>query len=241
MAIVRSTASAFPIGTIATGQVTTGTVTLGPAGDLVLLEVFIGTSTVTVSSVTNSNSALTWTRIGAYNDTNVSYRREIWSAEVTPAAAGQSCTITITPSASVATNAVRLQVDELTAGLGVNTIWTATVFTGQTNASSTTVTYPSLTSTAAATCVYYGWSTTASQAYSGGTSPINSVVVTYTQDTTPEQLALSATLAYSTAYQPLGSFATAAVHVTVGCIITASVIPTNPPRSNVAVMRASFR
>jgi hypothetical protein len=220
VAITRSTASAFPVDTNGTAVVTTPSVTLGAAGDLVVLDVYIS-GTQTVTSVSNTSSALTWTRAGGFNSSS-SHRLETWTAVVTSAAAGQTCTITVTPSSSLSGRFTELVVDDLISGFGSSVAWSTSGFAGVTDASSTTVTWPAINTPPSGVLAYHGYAGLA-QPLTGGTSPIGGVTFTYTiLGANADGLVFSGALAASTSYTPLGTQSPAGTSENTGVIISAA-------------------
>ena len=223
MAITRSTASSFPVNTQGTGTTTSSSVTLGGAGEIVIVSISIN-GAATVTGVTNTGVALSWTR--AEQNYISSTDSETWYAVVPAAAAGQSCTVSFTASASVSSIYCVIVIDDFISGYGANTRWGIRASGGTYSASgvTTALTFPNLTTGPQAVQAYYGAIFFANVG-SSGVTPVNGAAFTYTYQTST-MIAFSSAVAANTSYQPQGTQSTTATSASAGIIFYAVPVPT---------------
>ena len=155
------------VGSLVNGDgtgVTTLSVSPQHTGDLLVLAVKIGSSTVTASSVAGGGVG-TWTRAeGPYTGYSGN-DLELWSGRVTSIGAS---TVTVGFSASVTSIYTGLAAQEFSSGSS-GTVWGVDNGTGISNASSTTVTFPKLTP-ASTDELYFGYGAVANTGAAGSTS-----------------------------------------------------------------------
>src|ERR1035437_6242258 len=215
--INRSTASSFPVGNAGSDISSVSGVTLGNAGDFVLVGMSILSTSITVSSVTATG--LTFGLMGRYIDTVNGHDLELWSAAVPTWAAGTTVTVSITTSASTVGINVEIEVDELTTPLGTTTAWGSSAPTGTSTATaSTNMIYPSLTSYPQARGQSY---------WAFGISPNNARAgsdagFTWSSTIDGNDIVFDGTLVPSTGYQPTGTQDSAAGSTSIGIIIAAN-------------------
>src|SRR5437763_3209798 len=143
----RATAAATGISSVgktsnAAGPgLTTLGVTASTAGDAWIAVVKISSSTTGVSSVAGGG-AQRWSRLKAYQDGG--HDTELWLGTITSPG---SSTMKVTYTADLRGADTDLVAQEFTTGLGAATSWMADVASGQTNTTSTIVSFPSLTPT----------------------------------------------------------------------------------------------
>jgi hypothetical protein len=145
----------------------TATLTVTPqhVGDLEVLAVKVGSTTVKVSSVLGGGVG-TWARsVGPYTG-YAGTDLEIWTGAVT---ATGSATVIVSFSASVTSIHTALADQEFTASSGSSTTWSLDSGAGISNASSTTVTLPKLTPTGTGE-LYFGYGVVANTGSAGTTS-----------------------------------------------------------------------
>jgi IPT/TIG domain len=112
-------------------------------GDVWVLGAKINSSSVTVSSISGGGPT-TWTKLVGDYDSSRGRDTELWMGTITSTS---SSTITVSYSGSVSGDSVDLDAQEFTNGTGSSTTWTKDVAGySQNDSSTTTVTYPSLTS-----------------------------------------------------------------------------------------------
>ena len=121
-------------------------------GDLLVSVVEENDNIVTVTSV-SGGGVTTWNRAIQYVGTMEPREYEIWYGVVTTTG---STSITYTLSGSIGSQVSEYEAQEFTTSLGAGTTWSVDTTGSQENTSSTTVTYPSLTPTAAGD-LYYGF------------------------------------------------------------------------------------
>jgi len=156
------------VGTLVTNS-GTGLTTLADnpvhVGDVLVVGAEPGATTPTLTSVTGGG-VTTWTKAVAFAGTTQPRDVEIWYGTVS---ATGSATITFNWSGSVAAQTPDYGMQEFNAGLGAGAVWTVDKTGHSDNASSTTVTYPSLTPTAAGE-TYFGFADVPNSPTGGGTS-----------------------------------------------------------------------
>lgn len=145
----------------------TGTTTLSVSptavGDVLVLATNLTSTTLSVSSVAGGG-VTTWARI-AGPFVGSSGTIGMWMGQVTTAG---SATITVTGSGSLASTTVRLLAQQFTSTRGALTQWgLAVASNGVTNASSTTVTYPTIVPDGT-NQVYIGYARTANAGSTSG-------------------------------------------------------------------------
>jgi hypothetical protein len=187
-------------------------------GNAWLLFVKVGDSTLSVTSITGggvpASGPGSWQRVaGPYADTSgTPHDHEIWLGKITTTGAS---TITITPSGPTTSINIDLDAQEFTAGLGTSTIWArdGSQQSGQTNASSTTVTFPSLTAVGGGE-LYFGHARVPAAPVAGSTTGF-----TYVTDANGNQIAYNGNAGSGTV-APTSSIAVAGVTSTIGVLIT---------------------
>jgi hypothetical protein len=182
-------------------------------GNFLLFGVKISSGTFTVSSVAGGG-VTTWTKILGATDATNAGREEIWGGVVT---ATGSATVTATYSASPGVNC-DLWASELHWSGGTPT-WVSTASNSKINASSTTITWPTLTSAASGgDQAYWGFERAqAATVTAGSTSGF-----TYSAVSTANGLAVfNGTLAVSTGYAPTATNSVAHWSFAIGVIMQA--------------------
>jgi hypothetical protein len=229
--IVRATSSAFPIETQNTGAQTITGVVLGAAGDLVAVDLVIyGTTAANV--VATPANGMTFSKLSAYNSTQFGADFELWTAEVTAAAAGTTVSIVLTTNATTPWSVV--VVDEFTAPSGANTVWTHTTVEPLQTASSTAAPFPSVTSpTSSNPMMYRGSLNPDSVAIAGYTNPVGSLTFAYSTIAGGIVVAFNGLLANGSAYQPSLTLSTAGISAGLAAIWTAA--PGGPPPPGVTI------
>ena len=173
-ALTAGTAAASPPVISAVGstvsQTGTGITTLNGVnpqhvGDLMVAVDEQNDNTLTATSV-SGGGVTTWTRAIQYVGINEPREYEIWYGVVTSTG---SSPIMFTLSGSNAGFVAEYEAQEFTAGLGSGTTWSLDTTGHQENASSTTVTYPSLTPAGAGE-LYYGFADMPSTPAAGSTA-----------------------------------------------------------------------
>jgi hypothetical protein len=180
--VLESTASASGTITHATGfpvtvessvapGVTSLAVTPQHIGDLLILESQIHSATITVTGVTGTGTG-TWALAEQYvNPPNSLYpngiTEEIWWAVATATAA---TTINVAYSASVAALTPELVADSFTPSTLSSSVWSVVASNGATAASTSTITFPSLTSGTSANQLYWGYAESTGTAGLGSTT-----------------------------------------------------------------------
>jgi hypothetical protein len=152
---------------------------------------------------------------GSYSDTSgTPHDHEIWLGKITTTGAS---TITITPSGPTTSINIDLDAQEFTAGLGSATIWArdGSQQAGQTNASSTTVSFPSLIAAASGE-LYFGHARVPAAPVAGSTTGFS-----YVTDANGNQITYNGNVPSGTV-APTSSIAVAGVTSTIGVLITAS-------------------
>jgi hypothetical protein len=213
-------ATAGPIG--ATGAAATsggtGTTTLPVSptavGDVLILGSNLTSTSLSISSV-SGGGVTTWTRI-AGNFVGTTNTLSIWMGRVTTAGAA---TITVTPSGSIAAVTHRMIAQQFTSAGGAGTTWAVAVAgTGQNNASSTTVAFPTI-NPGGTNRAYIGYSQTAQTGLvTGQTSGYTAVL-----DNGNNPFIYNGTVTGS--QSPTAAQTPAGVSSTLGVTITATMTP----------------
>lgn len=142
------------VGSLAT-RAGTGLTTLATSartvGDAVVLAVKASSATASVASI-SGGGATTWTKLSSYLD-STSHDNELWLG--TLSSTGNS-TIAVSFSSSVASSDVDLNAQEFSSGFGSSSVWAKDTAGAQSNPSSTTLGYPSLTPAGSAE-LYFGY------------------------------------------------------------------------------------
>jgi hypothetical protein len=214
-----ATAAISPVGglTSAAGSgVTKLSVAPHSAGNAFVAVVKVSSSTTTVTAL-SGGGVTTWTKLEAFKD--ASHDNELWLGTVTTPG---SSTITVTFSATVTSNDIDLNAQELTTGGGTSTSWSKDTAGGQTNPSSTTVAFPSLTPTHTPE-LYIGYARGGGN-LSAGTTP------GYTYATTADANVITYNPAVTATTAPTASVSPAVTSTSIGALITAttSTQPTSP-------------
>src|ERR1035437_7700819 len=152
-----SRAAGFPVGggDSSSGGVTSVTVSPAAIGDLVIVSVFIGSASITVSGMSGGH-ATGWARAEGFTDSTSVLRAEIWTGTAT---ATGSAAVRVAFSASISTTFVEIDADSLHSSTGGS--WSVVASGGQHDATGTSNAFPSLTATVTG------------QAYWGIDSPAN--------------------------------------------------------------------
>jgi uncharacterized repeat protein (TIGR02543 family) len=186
-------ASTFPTSADTTGE-TTLAINPQHIGDLIIFESEIHSQTITVSSVAAPGTG-TWQLADRYVDpTNHVITEEIWWSVATATGA---TTITATYSASVAGIISELTADSYTTASA--STWSAQAETavGTAATAGTTITYPDVTSAAAANQLYWGYAESSAGPVTNGTTPGFSWYTTIDGNLVTDNPALSASTAYT--------------------------------------------
>ncbi len=193
-----------------TGSGTT-TVSVSPVtvGDALVLSVKVSSASISVSSVTGGGVG-SWSKLEAYNGYS-GHDLELWMGKVTATGSG---TVTVSFSGSVSGINTELTAQEYTAGFGPATVWAKDTASGQSNASSTTISFPSLTP-AGSSELYAGLASASTTAKAGTTSG-------YTYDVTTGANLFLYNPNVSSASAPTGVASPAGTSGAVGALITAS-------------------
>jgi hypothetical protein len=197
------TATITPVGgvtSIDSDGATTLAVSPAHVGDVLVLGVRIFSTTVTVSSVAGGGAS-TWTRLSQHTDTGDVVDEELWMGPVTTAG---SATITVTFSGAVPSTTTELVAQEFSSGLGATTSWAAGPSGGQTNASSATVGFPSLTP-AGSGALYVGFAFVAQIGAPGSTAGVTYDILPTTADVFLYDTTVSSALAPSATQSPAGT------------------------------------
>jgi hypothetical protein len=215
MTITRATG--FPVGGgSGTGQTT---ISVNPAaiGDLVIVQVLLGSNTTIVSGMSGGHST-GWTPVIAFTNDPQTLRMETWVGKATATGAQN---VTITYSASVTGVFSELDADSLHSSLG--STWNIVAAGSQYDATAgTSNNLPTLTATAAGQA-YWGYcSPTTGSAQAGATSGF-----TYTAlDTSFTELALNAALSASGSVTPATGQSVSGTASAVGMIVSETAVGT---------------
>ncbi len=181
-------------------------------GNVMVMGIGIASTTFSVSSITGGG-VTNWHKITA-NAPGTTDHTELWYGTVTSAGT-TNVVINFSGTVNVPTELIN---QEFTAGLGAGTNWSVTTSGQQSNGSSTSMTFPSLTSGANGG-IYVGYGNEAANNATVGTSP------GFTFEPTPTNLDMylyNPSLAANTVYQPIAGITGAAVSNVTGAILTAS-------------------
>jgi uncharacterized repeat protein (TIGR02543 family) len=168
-------------------------------GDLLIFSSQIHSQSITVTGVasTGTGTTGTWNLAQRYVDTtNGVITEEVWWAVVT---ATGSTTITATYSSSIAglSQGPELVVDSFTAATPAGSVWGVVAGNGAAGASTSTITFPNVTTGTATSELYWGY------AESTGTAVAGSIAgFTYKTTGAGNLIASDVTLGTSTAYAP---------------------------------------
>jgi len=199
---LSTTATITAVGTLA-GKAGTDTTTVAvtPAhvGDLLVLAVKVGSGTVTASSVTGGGVS-TWTRAQGPYTGYAGNDLEIWTGVVTSTGAA---TVTVGFSSSVTSIYTGLAVQEFSASSGTSTVWSVDTGAGITNASSSSVTFPTLTPTGTGE-LYFGYAAVANTGVAGSSAGVTYAVTT-DADVVAYDTDVTAALAPTATQSPAGT------------------------------------
>jgi RHS repeat-associated protein len=176
-----------------------------------VLEVFAqsGTPSLTVTSISGGGVS-TWTKEAQFAG-SFGGDTEIWYGNVTTAG---SSTITFSWSGSIASHYEEYGVQEFTAGLGANTVWTVDKTGSGNGSSSTSVPFPSLTPSGSSE-LYFAYAGVYNTATGGTTSGFTFTVTAEGNLTTYDTNV-------SSAASPIGTQTPAGVSSAVAALLTAS-------------------
>lgn len=218
--MANTTAGTFTsFGTTGSGTTTTIAHTAVAIGNVVMATTFNQDTTITVTSMTGGGVPSTgpgaWARVAGPFTTTSTNSQEIWAGTVSTTG---SSPVVAHWSASVASSFIELDVQEFSSGLGASTLWardgTQSGFLN--NASSTNLTYPSLTPSGSSR-LYFGHGYGSSGSATAGTTS----GVVYTSDTAADQAVWA--LNVSAVLQPIGKFSSAQTSGAIGVLMIASV------------------
>lgn len=204
------------VGTFASNAVTTtGTTnalsyTTVNLGDVVMVTSATSSATVGISTL-SGGGVTTWNKIVLLSG------NDLWWGKVTTVGA---VTLTATYSASIAASS--LSAEQYTNGSGSGTTWSVVTSASHSGASSTTMTYDSMTATAAGQ-LWFGYAVPSTAGSAGSTSGF-----TYQVDnaTFASVIAYSVLGASGTVTPPTAPDSPAGTYVTVGAIMAASSVTT---------------
>jgi RHS repeat-associated protein len=206
--------SVSAVGSLASAQgtgLTTLSVDPQHAGDLMAIAIQIPTTTRTVSSI-SGGGVTTWTKATGFSG-SVGSDEEIWYGKVSSTG---SSTITVTWSGSVSSEATEYSAQEFSSGFGSGTTWAVDKTGTLNNASSNTLTYPSLSPTGAGE-LYFGYVGVPNTPSAGSTSGF-----TYDATAQGNQVTYSIDVSSPSAYQPTASQSPAGISSSLGTVFTAS-------------------
>jgi len=168
---VTEAAAPFPYSGEASG-VTSLTVVSQHVGDLLIFSSQIHSQSITVTGVasTGTGTTGTWNLAQRYVDTtNGVITEEVWWAVVT---ATGSTTITATYSSSITglSNGPELVVDSFTATTPAGSVWSVVAGNGAAGASTSAITFPSVTTGTATSELYWGYAESTQTAAVGSSS-----------------------------------------------------------------------
>ena len=210
--LVRATG--FPASTQTSGA-TTLSITPAAVGDLVIFTIELNSSSITATGVTSTN-ATNWQRVASQTDATNTRRTEVWTAQATATSAAN---VTVTFSGSTTGIGTELLADSITGSLGSNSSWSVDRSATQTNASSTTVAWPSLTANETGEA-YWGYADPANTGVAGATSGFGYTVT----PTAANLVTLNPSLVAGTAYAPTATQSTAGFSDAAGLIVRLSSI-----------------
>ncbi len=198
--------------------ITTLAVTPVQVGDVLVVMDEQDDNAVTTTSL-SGGGVTTWKRAIQYVGTGEPREYEIWYGQITSTG---SSTITFTLSGSITGHNAEYEAQEFTTGQGASTVWTLDKTGHQENASSTTLTYPSLTPAAAGE-LYFGFIDMPDSPSAGSTPGV-------TYYTTPDfnQLAYDPNSGAG-ALQPTSSQSPAAVSSAIAMFLSGGTTPPTTP------------
>ncbi|MGA2521839.1 MAG: IPT/TIG domain-containing protein, partial [Acidimicrobiales bacterium] len=194
--------STGPVGSFGTASgegVTTLAVSPAHIGDVLVLGVKVSSPTITASSVAGGGAS-GWTRLIQHTDTSNGVDTELW---VGPIATTGSATVTVTFSSAVTTTGTELVAQEFSSGLSSPT-WSLDTAAGQTDASSTTVAFPSLTPAKTGE-LYVGYAWVLQEGEAGSTGGVTYDIVPTSADVYLYDTGVNAALAPSASQTPAGT------------------------------------
>jgi hypothetical protein len=197
-------------------------------GDVMMFSTSILDTVITSTGVSGGN-VTGWTRIvSPIADNTASFTSDLWMGKVSTVG---TATITTTWSGDVTGQALILDAQQFTAGLGAATVWAVdgVQAAGQVNASSTTVAYPPLTASGGGR-LYYGYAVSSGSGSAGSTPGFSYGV---------DLFACVATwnVAVSGAVSPTATQSSAATSDAVAAILTATSPALSPPYPGLLVSR----
>ena len=216
-ALLEATSSAPTSGITAVGGLpntdSTGNTSVSVAptavGNAIVLSVKVSSSSISVSSV-SGGGVTTWSKLEAYSSYS-GHDLELWLGTVTTTG---TAPINVTFSGSVSSIDVELTAQQFASGYGSGAVWAKDTASGQSNSSSTTVTFPSLTP-AGASELYAGYASVSNTGGAGSTSG-------YTYDSTLAGNLFIYNPSVSATTSPTGTASPASTSGAVGALITAS-------------------
>ena len=210
----------------------TNTLTISPSavGDEIVLTTQIPTSGVTVTGISGGGVSV-WSKAVVNNGDGTVNRVEMWYGTVT---ATGSSTITVTYSAAPGSEEVTAT-EFTAAGVNASTTWGLDSTGAQINASSTTVTFPSLSSVGSDE-LYIGYSQVQNPPAAAGTTTGFNYIVTSTQHNI---ITYNSSTNANTAYQPTATQASAGESNALAAILTAFVTST-AINNTTSVQQANF-
>jgi hypothetical protein len=200
------------VGTLTSTQgsaITTLAVTPQNLGDVLVVFAQVGSTTPKVSSIAGGGVA-TWTK-GQQFAGSVGADEEIWFGKVTTTGAS---TITFTWSSSITGHTAEYGAQEFSAGLGASTVWALDKSGTLNNASSTAVSFPSLTPAGSGE-LYFGYAVPANTASAGTTSG-------FSYATTAEANVTTSDTNVSGAVTPAAAQSPAGISSAIGVLLSAS-------------------
>jgi hypothetical protein len=200
-------------------------------GDEIVLTTQIPTGGVSVSSISGGGVS-TWSKVVANAGNGTVDRVEMWVGTVTSTG---SSNITVTYSSSPGVEEVTAT-EFTAAGVNSSTSWGTESFASQLNStSSTTVTYPSLTSVNGSE-LYIGYAQVQNPPSTAGSNSNFNYIVTSTQHNV---LAYNTSLTANTTYQPTANQNTSGQSNTVAAVLTAFVTSTSI-NNTTSLQKANF-
>ena len=193
--------SHFPVESARANAQATQAITTVAVGDIVIVSVEINSVSITVSSIADTNSRITWHSSAtiAGTDSTDTAQCEMWYGTVTSVG---TTTVTLTYSGSVTSILCRIFVDSWALASGHSTPWSVVNTGGPTRTgSSATITYPSVTSGSAGG-LYEGFAkSNQGPPVAGSTTGFG-----YYAASGVDQICFNGSLAATTAYQPTASY-----------------------------------
>jgi hypothetical protein len=206
-----SEAATFPVNTQTLGG-TTITVNPQKVGDLVIFDSQIHSQSITVTGVSCPKTGA-WHLAKRYLDTvNGVVAEELWWAVATSTGSTQ---ISATYSASVAALSPELVSDSFTTSSP--STWSLVASNGAAAAATTSIAFPSVTSSAAATQIYWGYVEATQTALPGSTAGF-----TYSSTAEANLTTSNVTLSSNTVYAPTAQEIPAANNTSIAAIFAAT-------------------